>query len=410
MGRKAKPKVQEDQLVHLKVIRRVLEFRDQITPTEFHGNTKLHFADALVVLLAAFFNPTVRSLRLIEQLSEVSWVNREISVDRVCRSTLSDAFKRFSPETLIPLIQELVAQVPALGQNDPDLKDICRKVIAADGSMFTLAGEVAWALRQQKTNGRPLSQPRLDLQLDIASFTPVDMSVAGNEDGSEAAIFMARVKPGVIYLLDRYYVHFGVLEQILAKESDVVLRLRSNINFNASETRALTDKDKGCGVSSDRIGILPGSGGNPGGKSRTVPPPDRLLREVIVVNSDTGEVVRLLTSLLDVPAYVIGALYRNRWQIELFFRWLKVLSGYGHLVSESRQGITLEFYAAVIGCLLLHIHTGMQVNKYMLFVMGQVAAGGLDSKRAMAMLRRIAKAKMLEKERLARKKSAAQRN
>ena len=77
------------------------------------------------------------------------------------------------------------------------------------------------------------------------------------------------------------------------------------------------------------------------------------------------------------------------------------------MVTTSSKGITLEFYAAMIGCLLLHLHTGMAVNKYMPFVMGQVACGQLSEEKAMVMLQRIAREKMLEKARLLRKKLAA---
>jgi len=409
MGRKAKPKVSDQKLCHLKVIRKVLDFRSQITPAECHGNTKLHFADALVAMLAAFFNPTLRSLRLVEQLSQIPWVNRELSIDRVCRSTLSGAFERFSPEQLIPLIQQLMKEIPQLAKHDPDLKDVCQQVVAVDGSLFTLAGEVAWALRQKKSNGRPLSQPRLDLHLDINTFTPVGLSVAGKEDESEAAELLKRIDPGVIYLLDRYYIHFSLLEKILSSQSDVVLRLRMDINFTQTKKLELTQRDKDAGVVSDSVGVLPGSGGRPGGISRTTAPPARLMREVIVVNQETGETVRLLTSLLDVPAYVIGALYKNRWVIELFFRWLKVLTGFEHLMSASRQGVTMELYVALIGCLLLRIHTGMTVNKYTVFLIGQVACGQLESKLAMEMLHRIAREKSNEKARLLRKKLAAKK-
>lgn len=409
MARKARGKIKKDELVQLKVVRQVLGFRNQLLAPDPHGNVKLQFIDALVVLLAGFFNPTVRSLRLIEQLSQIPWVNQQLGVERVCRSTLSDAFKRFDPQQLRPVMEELIRRVPQLGQKDADLQEICRQVVAADGSLFTLAGEVAWALRQQRTNGQPLSQPRLDLQLDIASFTPVDLSVAGRGEGSEAARLLERIQPGVIYLLDRYYVHFGLLEKIFQKQADVVLRLRSDTNFTCERTLELSTRDTAAGVLSDRIGHLPGSGGRPGGKSRTTAPPPRPLREVMLRDPDGGE-VRLLTSLLDVPAYVIGALYRNRWQIELFFRWLKVVSGFGHLISQSQEGITIELYVAVIGCLLMHLKTGMQVNKYMLFLMGQVAAGNLTFAAALPMLQRIEREKALEKARRARKQLAAGKN
>ena len=63
--------------------------------------------------------------------------------------------------------------------------------------------------------------------------------------------------------------------------------------------------------------------------------------------------IRLLTDLLDVPAWVIGLLYRYRWQVELFFRWLKATAGFRHLLCERREAIAFEVYVAVIGTLLL---------------------------------------------------------
>ena len=60
---------------------------------------------------------------------------------------------------------------------------------------------------------------------------------------------------------------------------------------------------------------------------------------------DSG-VVKLLTDLLDLPAQLIAELYKHRWEIELFFRWLKVTANFGHLTSHSRNGVTLSFHIA----------------------------------------------------------------
>src|SRR5205814_3463708 len=62
---------------------------------------------------------------------------------------------------------------------------------------------------------------------------------------------------------------------------------------------------------------------------------------------------RTLDHLLDLPARVIAELYRYRWQIELFFRWLKVHASFGHLSSHGRNGVTLGFYIATIATLHL---------------------------------------------------------
>jgi hypothetical protein len=405
--------VNEQELVCLGLVRNVLGLRRWIQPsTPSHGNTQLELFDALVVLLAAFFNPVVRSLRLIEQLSQLQWVQGQLKVERVCKSTLSDAFKRFEPEQLAPLIAALSNQVPNLRRMDKDLEGLCRQIIAADGSMFTLLAETAWALHHTKCNGRTQAQCRLDVQLDIDSFCPVEVSVSGQEQGSEAAALIGRLRSGAIYLIDRNFVHFGCLRAILSAGSSFVLRLREDTTFLVHRVLPLGAKDAEAQVIGDRMGTVGSpqsrqAGPGPGRRSsssRTGAPPQQPLREVMVIDPRSGKQVRLLTDLLEVPPFVIALLYRHRWQVELFLRWLKVWAGMEHLVTCSRRGVTLQFYVAVIACLLMHIRTGRRVNKYMLFLMGQVAAGQCNIEKMMTMLDRIEREKQLERERLARRK------
>lgn len=401
MARRRRPQIEQDQLKCLKIVRQALPLVRGLDAATHpvHGNVQLHITDALLVLLAAFFNPTVRSLRLIEQLSQMQWVKGELNVQRVCRSTLSDALERFDPQHLVPLIQGLVQQVPHLQRIDGDLEKLCRRIIAADGSMFTLAADVAWALLHTRRDGSKQAQCRLNLQLDIDSFTPADLSVSGADEGSEPAAFLGRLAAGAIYLLDRNFLHFAMLRSVLEMGSDFVLRLRKSGSFAGWRELDLSARDVEAGVISDRVGILPDRG-----RSRTGPPPQRPLREVVIADRDGGQPMRILTSLLEVPACIIAALYRQRWQVELFFRWLKIWAGFEHLISHSRKGITMQFYVAVIACLLMHIRTGRKVNKYMLFLMGQVAAGLASFEQIMPMLERIEREKELERQRLARKK------
>jgi len=402
MAAKAKKPPQEDELVCLELVRAVLPFCDSLkTPGKAHGNLQLQITDALIVLLCAFFNPTVRSLRLIEQLSVMPWVQQHIDLQRICRSTLSDGLARFNPEALVPLINALMAQMPLLHNNDRDLAGLCKRIIAGDGSHFNLAADVAWALMRSRGGKNPAKHGycRLNLQLDVDHFVPCDLSVSGREEGSEAAAFLKRIIGGVIYLFDRNFVHFGLINTVLARGSDFVLRLRKDTGFEEQAQRSLTARDTEEGVISDRIGILPGASGG-----RTGPPPSQKLREVII-NGDDGKPVRLLTNLLEVPAYVIGALYRRRWIIELFFRWLKVWGGFKHLMSHSQKGVTFNFYVAVIACLLMHVRTGRKVNKYSLFLFGQVAAGLISLEAILPLLERIEREKELERQRLARKKA-----
>ncbi len=401
MSRTARPRLEEDKIKCVEIVRNVMplveKFDHVAHPT--HGNVELHITDALVVMLASFFNPLADSLRTIEQLSQMSWVKGQLNVERVCRSTLSDAFERFEPEQLVPMIRQLVNQVPHLQNLPHDLQSICQRIIASDGSYLTLPCDVAWALIHTKSDKQKQAQCRLNLQLDIDSFTPADLSISGADDASEPAAFMGHLQEGVIYVVDRNFMHFGFLRAVREHQSDFVLRLRKSTRFEGWRAMPLCARDAEVGVIGDRVGILPGSK-----HCRTGPPPAEMLREVLVADGRGGDPLRILTSLLDVPAYVIAALYQQRWQIELFFRWLKVWAGMDHLISHSKKGIAMQFYVAMIACLLMHIRTGRKVNKYMIMLMGQVSQGLASFEQIVPLLDRIEREKEQERRRRAAKK------
>ncbi|MEI7767677.1 MAG: IS4 family transposase [Phycisphaerae bacterium] len=403
MARTPQPKPQEAELHALSIVRDALPLirRYDLATHPVHGNVQLHLTDTLAVLLAAFFHPTVRSLRLLECLSQMPWAQTQLTVDRVCRSTLSDAFARFDPEQLQPLIKGLMDQIPNLPRRDGPLASLCQQIMAVDGSYFTLTGEVAWALTRTKRDQNKHSLCCLNLQLEIDSFTPAALTVGGPDDGSEAEAVLKHLAPGVIYLMDRNYHHCQLLRTILEHQSDFVLRLRSHALFTGLQDLPLNAEAVAAGVQSDRIGILPVNR-----NSRTGPPPHVPLRELFITDPQTGKTIRLLTSLMDLPAHLVGHLYRQRWQVELFFRWLKVWGGMQHLLSNDKRGVTLQFYVAVIACLLMHIRTGRKVNKYMIMLMGQVATGAVSFDQITPILERIEREKALARARLARKKAA----
>jgi hypothetical protein len=360
-------------------------FDQHVRPTTPHGNQHLHLRGMVGILLAAAFEPAVRSLRTIDDLSLHPKVQALSGVDRVARSTLGDAMAKFDPKALKPLVGAIQKQLPHLGRIDAETASLTRKILASDGSWFNLAGEVACALQCRRGNAGTQCRVRFNLQLDVDAFCPADFDVSGKGDGNEAAAFTRSIQPGCIYLVDRNFVNFSFINAILEKDSNLVLRLKKGVNFDVQRTHEPTEKDKTHNVLRDEVGILPGptSQGNADARSCTSKPPACLLRRVTVWDEKNQCEVMLLTDLLDVPAYVISVLYRLRWQIELFFRWLKVLAGFEHLVSQSANGITMQFYIAVLMTLLIHLQTGARVSKYGLLWVSWIA-GDRASLEAMA--------------------------
>jgi hypothetical protein len=353
-----------------------------------HGNRVLFYDDLVVAYLVAFFNPAVRSLRTLEDLTAAAAVREHLSVARVCRSTASDANALFDPALLDPLVARLRERLPDLARRDAPLGRLLKSVVLVDGSFFAAAADVAFAITRR--NGRPggakgpaRPKVRLDLHLAADTLTPVKAAVSGKgAPQSEPRSAARMVERGAVYVWDRAFVSFALFDAVIDGGADCVARAKGDVNFAAREESRLDDEDRAAGVIADRIGRLAGS---PHCRA-----PRQELREVVVADPAAGPdapgAVRLITTILDLPARVIAALYRWRWQIELFFRWLKVHANFRHLTSHSQSGMTLGFYVAVIAVLLMYRVTGRPASKYAYAMLSLVASGVARPDEALAIL------------------------
>jgi hypothetical protein len=356
-----------------KYVRMLEKYVQSLRDADAHGNRRLFLDDVVVAHLLAFFNPTLRSLRTIEDFSQTRQAQRHLSVRRLCKSTLSDFHRVADPALLSPIIERLKAAATAKGlrPTPANLPETLGQVLAVDGSFFAVAADVAWAVAHRTNGGEKRACVRLDMHLDVATWLPQVVAVSGGEM-SEAEHAATAITPGAIHVYDRGIFSFDLLERQHKAEAFFVHRLREPgprcPKFLGETARPLAAEDEAAGVLSDTVGRMAGS--------QHRPAPNLVLREVIVQSPDEpGGVIRLLTNLLEVEAWAIAQLYRYRWQVELFFRWLKVFANFLHLISESRQGVLLSFYVAVIGVLLMYLHTGAKPSKYAFSLLGLVASG-----------------------------------
>jgi hypothetical protein len=346
-----------------------------------HGNTRLHADQLFLGLLLSFFDPMARSLRQIEGCGDF---RGHLDLPRLARSTTADALAAFDPELLRPLIEDLHARCPALAHGDPELATIARRIIAADGTYLTTLADVAWALKHTKGDGRRQGQVRANVQLDVDAWVPRVVSISGDDGASEPAAVAQDLLSGVLYVVDRNFVDFAFVAAVLAKGNDLVLRVKANQPaVRVIDQRPPTAADAEAGVVADELVELTGRDA-PAGTFRRV-------TIVITDRGGTAGTIRLLTNLTDanaVPARVVGAIYRLRWQVELFFKWFKCFARMDHLLSTSRRGITTQLYVAVIAVLLMHAQTGRRVSIYALAALGRVARGEQTLEQAMAFLAR----------------------
>ena len=341
-----------------------------------HGNRTL-FADHLLIAhLVAFFSPALKSLRRIEDVFDHRAARRKYNLPRLPHSTVSDAHALFDPALLTPLIEDLRQRV-VFSPHEPRLDEVMRKLLAVDGTFFTMAPRVAWAL-YTKPNGTPRQLPkqnqhgnaRVDVHFNVLSGVPEAAVVTGGRK-PEYQTLLDNLQPGAFYVLDRAYHSYQMMADILAGGCDFLVRLRRDMQFVVVTDEPLRATDLAAGVR--RCQTVRATSAR-GVKALG----DTPLRRVELAGPD-GQPFWLLTNRLDLEPDLLGLVYRHRWQVELFFRWLKCLVNFRHFFAESENGVAWQIAVALIGTLLLALATGAKPNSYDWAMMTHMASGLLPA-------------------------------
>ena len=177
---------------------------------------------------------------------------------------------------------------------------------------------------------------KLHTQLDLRGPIPVQIEVRAARSHDVLWLDTLIFEPGAFYLLDRAYMDFTRLAKIARAGAFFVTRAKDNLRFSRFGSNP---KTFGSGVSSDQVGQPTLT------KAREAFPWP--LRRIRFVDPDTGKKLVFLTNHLEVPAETVAALYKNRWQIELFFRWIKQHLRIKHFFGTSPNAVKTQVWIAV---------------------------------------------------------------
>ena len=331
------------------------------------GNRKLHFDQYCALLLLFLFNPVVRSLRALQQASELKKVQRKLGCSRASLGSLSEATEVFEPDRLKEILTELAERVKRI--QNVGKGHLNHILTAVDGSVVKTLSTLAQAAYLKNCHGDSKSAWRLHTHFDIDRHVPSRIDVTpGLNSGKtdEKNVLRANLQSDHCYVMDRWYAQFTLFNDINAIKSSYVCRLRDNSKYEVIEERPISEKARKAGVVFDGIVRL-------GLHSKADTRPDHPIRLLLIETSPhtargkqpggkTGPssdgLLRIATNLLDVPAEVLGDIYRHRWTVEIFFRFFKHILGCRHLLSQDPVGIEIQTYMAIIACLLISLWTG----------------------------------------------------
>jgi hypothetical protein len=299
----------------------------------YESRRKMMKGSRLLKVLAFFQMLSDPGQREIERVVDASQEAQKALGGRVPRNTLSNALRRRD------LDQMIEAWMMVLQYYGPYIKQMGKKyarIAAVDASLIKLSlAAFSWATYREKTGAA-----KITCVLDWVKGVPQQfVFTASGKVHDLKATAALRWSAGWTYLFDRGYFSFD----LLTVGAHFVIRLKQGVEYRIIRSNPIPNVKTPAGIraiKSDQTVSLPGWAS------------DVILRLVVYQLTD-GKIIRVLTSRHDLSALSIAMLYKERWSIEKWWRWLKRIYKVKEPLGESENALPLQIVAAFVTDLVL---------------------------------------------------------
>lgn len=230
------------------------------------------------------------------------------------------------------LAQVLIRKTRRLYAEDSDGLDLEKMVYAVDASTIDLCLSMfPWA-----TFRRTKAAIKLHTQIDLTGPIPVFMHITEGSVHDVHFLDHMLFEAGSIYVFDRAYLDFERLFRIEEANAYFVIRSKKNTRFYVLESRPV---DKSSGLRCDQVIRLSTAKGK-----RDYP---KRLRRISFIDTETGKRLVFLTNHFGLPAITIALIYKGRWKIELFFKWIKQNLRIKAFYGTSENAVRTQIWIAI---------------------------------------------------------------
>lgn len=251
---------------------------------------------------------------------------------RVSRSTLADANERRDAALFEALGQRLTELALVLYQDHDIGLGLKEPLYAMDSTTIDLCLSLfPWADFRSTKAGI-----KAHTVIDLRGSIPVMLTITTGKVSDVGLLDGLALPKGSIVVLDRGYVDFARLYKLVQRECGFVVRAKANLSFNCIQAHPTDSK---AGVWSDQTIVLTGERSKTGYREP--------LRRVRFYDSVSCLELVFLTNRLDLSALTIAAIYKQRWQVELFFKWLKQNLNVKHFFGNSLNAVRTQIWVAV---------------------------------------------------------------
>ena len=250
----------------------------------------------------------------------------------IAHNTLAQANRSRDWRIYHDLAQLLIARARRLYADESFGVELEQTVYALDSTTIDLCLSLfPWA-RFRSTK----AAVKLHTLLDLRGPIPTLISISDGKQADMTVLDQLILEPGAFYVMDRGYVDFERLYRFVLAGAFFVTRAKAGLRVNRLESRPV---DEGSGVRSDQIVwlALPGS---------IEHYPDRF-RRVSYRDPETDKALVFLTNNFDLPALTIAQLYKSRWRVELFFKWIKQNLRIKHFFGTTDNAVKTQVWIAI---------------------------------------------------------------
>lgn len=258
----------------------------------------------------------------------------------IAHSTLSDANAARDWRIYHDLAQLLIARARRLYADEPFGVELAQTVYALDSTTIDLCLSLfPWA-RFRSTK----AAVKLHTLLDLRGSIPTTIVISDGKQADVSVLDELILEPGAFYVMDRGYVDFARLYRFVLAGAFFVTRAKAGLRVNRLESLPV---EESTGVRSDQIVWLT--------LLRSLERYPERFRRVSYRDPETDKALVFLTNNCDLPPLVIAQLYKSRWRVELFFKWVKQNLRIKHFFGTSDNAVKTQVWIAISAYVLVAI-------------------------------------------------------
>jgi hypothetical protein len=268
----------------------------------------------------------------------------------IAHSTLADANRSRDWRIYHDLAQTLIVRARRLNASEPFGADLTQTVYALDSTTIDLCLSLfPWA-RFRSTK----AAVKLHTLLDLRGPIPTMIAISHGKRADVSVLDELILEPGAFYVMDRGYVDFARLYRFVLAGAFFVTRAKAGLQINRLESRPV---DRSSSVRSDQVVRLK--------LTKSIEHYPNRFRRVSYTDPESGKSLIFLTNNFDLPALTIAQLYKCRWRVELFFKWVKQNLRIKHFFGTSDNAVKTQVWIAVCIYVLVAIlrkELGLEVS------------------------------------------------